>query len=263
MVSKIQFNRIAIISLLMVVAVTILQDFLHAQFNHYSFYFSESVLFKSFWVLFFPLAWLQVTLAKKIQRMAPLLVILSTAIHFLLFGVLVAVLSSIFLGHTFAVWQTIRFSFSEDLLICLLVYSVIAVLSWYNSRQVVPVQDAQPVHNSPLERIVIGAGRNNITIAITEIIIISAAKDYIAIQTASKKYLHTETLKSIQAKLDAHRFLRIHKSAIINLDKVVSYKSRLNGDYDILLSNQQETRLSRNYAPTFKAVMEKRPQLSR
>lgn len=263
MVSKIQFKLIGIASLLCIVAITILQDFLHAQFNHYSFYFSESVLFKSFWLLFFPLAWLQVTLAKKFRRIAPLLIILSTAVHFLLFGMLVAALSWIFLGHTFAVWQTIRFSFSEDLLICLLVYSIIAVLSWYNSRQVVPVQDSQPVYNSPLERIVIGAGRNNITIATTEIILISAANDYIAIQTASRKYLHTETLKSIQAKLDAHRFLRIHKSAIINLDKVVSYRSRLNGDYDILLSNQQETRLSRNYAPTFKAMMEKNPQHNR
>lgn len=263
MVSKIQFNRIAIISLLLVVAVTILQDFLHAQFNHYSFYFSESVLFKSFWLLFFPLAWLQVTLAKRFHPMALLLVILSTAVHFLLFGLLVAAFSSIFLGHTFAVWQTIRFSFSEDLLICLLVYSVFAILSWYNNRQVVPVQDTVPVQTSPLERIVIGAGRNNITIATTEIILISAANDYIAIQTASKKYLHTETLKSMQAKLDAHRFLRIHKSSIINLDKVVSYRSRLNGDYDILLSNQQETRLSRNFAPTFKAMMEKQTQLSR
>lgn len=58
MVNKIQFKLIAITALLMVVAITILQDYLHAQFNHYSFYFSESVLFKSFWILFFPLAWL-------------------------------------------------------------------------------------------------------------------------------------------------------------------------------------------------------------
>jgi two-component system, LytTR family, response regulator len=263
MVSKIQFKLIAITALLCIVAITLLQDFLHARFNQYTFYFSESVLFKSFWVLFFPLAWLQLALAKKYRRMSPLLVILSTAVHFMLFALLVAVLSTVFLGHTFAVWQTIRFSFSEDLLTCLLVYSAIAILSWYSNRQVLPVQDAAPVQNSPVERIVIGAGRNNISIATSEIILISAANDYIAIQTASKKYLHTETLKSIQAKLDAHRFLRIHKSAIINLDNVVSYRSRLNGDYDILLSNQQETRLSRNYAPAFKAMMEKQTQHSR
>ena len=247
MVNKLQYKAIAISSLLLIVAVTILQDYLHAQFNHYSFYFSESVLFKSFWALFFPLAWLQMRLAKNSPGLAPFLVLLSTLLHFVGFALLVAILSTLFLGHTFAILQTLRFGFSQDLLTCLLVYGAIALLFWYN--QTVPVPQTY------LEKITVVAGRNNVAIATNDIILIAAADAYIAIQTNEKKFLHHDTLKSIQAKLDPNKFLRIHRSTILNIDQVHSFRSRLNGDYDILLLNQQETRLSRNYAAAFKKAM--------
>ncbi|RYF37203.1 MAG: LytTR family transcriptional regulator, partial [Cytophagaceae bacterium] len=47
-----------------------------------------------------------------------------------------------------------------------------------------------------------------------------------------------------------------HKSCIVNITKVRSYQSRLNGDYDLLLSNEVVLRVSRNYASGFKTAFE-------
>ena len=57
-------------------------------------------------------------------------------------------------------------------------------------------------------------------------------------------------------KVGSGAFVQIHKSLIVNLAHVESYKSRLNGDYDITMSNGTSLRLSRTYARAFKAKFE-------
>ena len=137
-----------------------------------------------------------------------------------------------------------------------------AILFWYNHHRAKAFDQALPGPQPHLEKIIVGLGRNNVSIGTNDILQITTADVYIAIQTSEKKFLHHETLKSMQSRLDPQKFLRIHRSTIINLDAVVSYKSRLNGDYDVLLMNQQETRLSRNYAAAFKMALGNNHRLS-
>ena len=74
---------------------------------------------------------------------------------------------------------------------------------------------------------------------------ITAATPYISIHLEKRKYLYSETLKTICDQLDNNTFIRIHKSTIVNISKVRSFKSRLNGDYDLLLTDGSSLRLSR------------------
>ena len=97
--------------------------------------------------------------------------------------------------------------------------------------------------------------KENILVSTAEIILITSASPYIAIHTEKKKYLHTSTLRNIALQLDPDIFVRVHKTTIINSHFVLSYRSRLNGDYDIVLKNQQEIRLSRNYVQAFRKIM--------
>ena len=78
---------------------------------------------------------------------------------------------------------------------------------------------------------------------------------YVIVHTSDNSFLHTSSLKKLAEKLDS-RFVKIHRSCIVNMDKVTSYKSRLNGDYDVSLSGDIQVRLSRNYAKEFKEVIE-------
>ncbi len=106
---------------------------------------------------------------------------------------------------------------------------------------------------SCVRKIIIGNGKNNTVVEVNDIYQITAETPYISIQLEGEKYLHTKTLKSISTQLDNKTFVRVHKSTIVNLDKVVSLKSRLNGDYDIFLKNGVELRLSRTYVANFKS----------
>lgn len=59
------------------------------------------------------------------------------------------------------------------------------------------------------------------------------------------------------------KFIRIHKSNLVNIDFVESFVSRFNGDYDLTLSNNVTLRISRNYAADFKKAFKQSHHLTK
>ena len=103
-----------------------------------------------------------------------------------------------------------------------------------------------------MDAIVINNGKENTIVNIEDIVLITSATPYILIHLDNRQYLHSETLKSICNVIDNNVFIRVHKSTVVNISKVSSFKSRLNGDYDLQLINGDTTRLSRTYVAAFK-----------
>jgi two-component system, LytTR family, response regulator len=83
-------------------------------------------------------------------------------------------------------------------------------------------------------------------IPVNDIVFLEAAGNYVTIHTHSKKYLHKETLHSLEEKLPA-TFIRVHKSTIVNTAYISELHSLYNGDFLIKLKTGKEVRLSRNY----------------
>lgn len=105
-----------------------------------------------------------------------------------------------------------------------------------------PAADAGPARRIAVER----AGR--ITLLPTaEIEAVRAAGDYIEAITAEGAFLRRETLKDIEGRLDPDAFIRVHRSAIVNLDAIDSLKPEGRGDYSITLKSGATVRLSRSY----------------
>jgi len=102
-------------------------------------------------------------------------------------------------------------------------------------------------------------GKKRTNISTNDILFVSSNPPYINIHHQAKMYMHKETLKSISEKLDNEIFIRVHKSTIVNITKVHSYRSRLNGDYDLLMNDGIEIRLSRNFAAKFRSQYSKTP----
>jgi two-component system, LytTR family, response regulator len=92
-------------------------------------------------------------------------------------------------------------------------------------------------------------------VPVNEIIYLEAAGNYITIFTDAKKYLHKETLQSLEEKLPAV-FVRVHKSTIVNTSFIAELHSLYNGDYLIKLKNGKEVRLSRNYKSRIAHLLE-------
>ncbi len=55
------------------------------------------------------------------------------------------------------------------------------------------------------------------------------------------------TMKNLEAKLDPAIFQRVHRSTIVNLGRVSKLCSHINGEYYLVLSNEQTLKMSRSY----------------
>lgn len=76
---------------------------------------------------------------------------------------------------------------------------------------------------------------------------VAAAGVYITIHTAQEQYLHRETLSQLEAELDPSRFVRIHRSHIVNFDLVRELKQDAHGEYEVVIEDAPPLKVSRLY----------------
>ncbi len=82
---------------------------------------------------------------------------------------------------------------------------------------------------------------------ISEIDWIEAADYYACLHTGTKTHLLRRSLAELEQELNPDAFCRIHRSTIVNLDRVRSLELNADGEYDVLLDNGSRLRLSRRY----------------
>jgi two-component system LytT family response regulator len=91
------------------------------------------------------------------------------------------------------------------------------------AKAVVPldeiVREAKP-RTGPAERILIRDGANVHVLPASAIDYVEAQDDYVAFKSAGKQYLKDQTLAAVEAMLDPARFVRIHRSFILNIDRI-------------------------------------------
>lgn len=253
------------------VLLTLTQDLVRSNLRNSAFYFSESFMFTSFWWLFAPFFFAQYFIANHKNNSSFILraavIILPVILHLFAFPLLVWLLSRTFYYHTFAIQQTFKYTLSEYLYLLIALYTVsflaFQYLSAKTKKNIVIAEEKCEDHSKQfIKTILVSEGYKKLNIAVSDIYYCSANPPYINIHLTSQKYLHNETLKSLTLKLNPEDFVRVHKSAIVNINMVASYKTRLNGDYDLTLKNDVQLRISRNYASDFKDHFNKTHQLA-
>ena len=109
----------------------------------------------------------------------------------------------------------------------------------------------KPKRVKQIKTLSIKQGTTTQVITVDDIDWITAETPYIGIWIKDKKHLYPSTLSDILATLNNDSFIRIHRSTIVNISKILSIHSRSNGDYDIKLNNSTLLRLSRSYRENF------------
>jgi two-component system, LytTR family, response regulator len=92
--------------------------------------------------------------------------------------------------------------------------------------------------------------RNNghvLFLAPAEIEWIEAAGNYVRLNAGGESHLLRETMSGVESKLPKERFLRIHRSAIVNLEAVREMVPSPHGDFVIVLRSGKRLPLSRGY----------------
>ena len=82
---------------------------------------------------------------------------------------------------------------------------------------------------------------------------VEACGNYAKLHTSARTHLIRETMNSLEARLDSRRFARIHRSTIVNLDRVRDMALWFSGDYLVRLVDGTELKLSRWYRERLEA----------
>lgn len=96
----------------------------------------------------------------------------------------------------------------------------------------------------PTHRIVVKDGSKINIIPVDEIIRIAAQDDYSEIITAKGKYLKKQTMKHLESILDEKRFIRVHRSSIVQVAMIEKIDKYGKETYQALLSNGDEVVIS-------------------
>ncbi|MEM9545924.1 MAG: LytTR family DNA-binding domain-containing protein [Bacteroidota bacterium] len=87
---------------------------------------------------------------------------------------------------------------------------------------------------------------------------IKASDGYLEVGAQQKKYLIQESLKNLEGQLNPEEFVRIHRSTIVNLSSIRALEPYFNGEYHVILKNQERFKLSRNYKDKLATILDDR-----
>ena len=108
------------------------------------------------------------------------------------------------------------------------------------------VHDLKPAQQR-LERFVIKASGRVFFVPTGEIDWIEAAGNYVKLHAGTDAHLFRETMNAIEARLNPDLFYRIHRSHIVNIERVRELQPWFNGEYVVFLKDGTRLTLSRGY----------------
>ena len=103
---------------------------------------------------------------------------------------------------------------------------------------------------SETQRFIIKNGNTLEVVKYVEIDWIEASDYYSTLHAGGRKHMLRRSLADLDAVLAAHGFYRIHRSAIVNLDRIRALEIRDDGEYEVVLETGQRLRMSRRYRRT-------------
>lgn len=100
---------------------------------------------------------------------------------------------------------------------------------------------------SYLDRIAVESRGRRLIVKASEIRTLRADGNYVSIHVAGKSYLHRGTLGSYEERLDPGRFVRVHRSVLVNVQRITELRPIARGDQMLVLDDGSEVRMSRHY----------------
>lgn len=113
--------------------------------------------------------------------------------------------------------------------------------------------------NKYLERLVIKSGGRIYFLETCDIDWIEAEGNYVSVHSGKKAHLLRETISSLETQLDPKKFVRIHRSSIVRIDRIQELQPWFHGEYRVILNSGTQLTLSRNYREKLHEALGKLP----
>ena len=123
------------------------------------------------------------------------------------------------------------------------------------SEQLLALREELQMRPRYLERLVVRAGGRVFLVKTNEIDWIEAQGKYVAIHVGKDSHLIRESMTGLEEDLNPRKFLRIHRSTIVNVDRIREIQPWFHGDCRIILYDGKQLMLSRHYRQKFDELL--------
>ena len=109
-----------------------------------------------------------------------------------------------------------------------------------------------------LRRLVVPSGHRSVFVRTEHIDWIEAERNYVRLHVGGKTHLLRENLTHVASALDPATFCRIHRSTIVNIDRIETVESLFHGEYQVVLHDGTRLTSGRSYRSNLNALMGKK-----
>lgn len=121
-------------------------------------------------------------------------------------------------------------------------------------QRILRMVSATPVRDFPLDRLVVKSGGSTRFVRVADIDWIEAAGVYANLHIGGKELLYRTALSELAERLDPVLFIRVHRSAIVNIESILRLEPISHGEFQVVLKDGSRSRISR----TYRSQLEKR-----
>ena len=104
-------------------------------------------------------------------------------------------------------------------------------------RRILRMVSAAPAGDLPLDRLVVKSGGSTRFVRVADIDWIEAAGVYANLHIGGKELLYRAALNELAERLDPVRFVRVHRSAIVNIESILRLEPISHGEFEVILKD--------------------------
>lgn len=119
------------------------------------------------------------------------------------------------------------------------------------------LEDIESRRSKYPERLVVKSSGRVVFLKVAEIDWVDAAGNYVKLHTGDETLLLRETMGRLEERLDPRQFLRIHRSTIVNIERIRELQQQFHGDYVVILKSGQRLTLSRSYRDKIQELLDR------
>jgi two-component system LytT family response regulator len=110
-----------------------------------------------------------------------------------------------------------------------------------------------------LSRVTITSASRAVVVDLRDVDWIAAEDNYVRLHTRGRQYLHRGTLKALEEQLDPAAFVRVHRSALVRIDRIAEIHAAGHGDGNLVLRDGTTVPLSRTWRERVRRALQVQP----
>lgn len=150
--------------------------------------------------------------------------------------------------------ERLGYEFAKDVISYTMLNGGVLVLNYLLAHKPAPAPAASPGATLP-ERFAVRRRGKEIMVEVADIDWVEASGNYAVLHVGGELLEIRSSLTRLESELDPKRFVRVHKSHLVNIARVVEVTPWVSGDWRIRLQDGAEVNLSRRYRPRFEALV--------